>query len=514
MTTAQQAGPGEEVDPGIDVPARIAEVMAIDPAAPAIWYGDQVWTWEDCCRFGEQLMGLLGVPPSEADGLQLAAVMRNRPGAVSTLLRSLVDRCCLVPISAIQPPSGVAADLERLAPAAVVADAEDVTSELVGAAEAIGCAVVRSRGRELEVAVAGRAGEAARRPGVAVWMPTSGTTGPPKRLPITYRDLSLGFARVRRYSKSNEQAASAATLSTGVVVSATPLVHILGLWNVMQFAVEGRRLVLLDRFDAGPWSEAVAAHRPVVASLPPAALVMLLEAGVAPEKLSSLRAVMCSTAALAPEVERAFTERFGVPVLTTYGATEFPGGLSGWTLEDKRAFGAAKWGSVGRPRPGIQVRVVDPDGGAEVPQGTEGQIEVMSAQTVARGEAGWVRTTDLGRLDEDGFLWISGRADGAINRGGFKVLPEAVEAVLAEHPAVRAVGVVGLPDDRLGQVPVAAVELRSPASEDELVQWARARLAKYQVPVRVHVVDALPKTPSLKVSRAELARVLSEGAGA
>jgi acyl-coenzyme A synthetase/AMP-(fatty) acid ligase len=285
-------------------------------------------------------------------------------------------------------------------------------------------------------------------------------------------------------------------------------VHIAGLWGVLQFAVEGRRLALLDRFEPNAWADLVAEHRPAVTMLPPTALIMLLDAGVEPGKLASLRAIMCGTAPLAPEVEQRFTERFGVPVLATYGATEFPGGLVGWSLADKLEVGAAKRGSVGRARPGVEIRVIDPGGGTPVPPDTEGLIEARTPQTVARGVDGWVRTTDLGRLDSDGFLWVTGRADGAINRGGFKIMPEAVEAALVEHPAVRAAGVIGLPDPRLGQVPVAVVETSARVTAEELMTWLRERLLAYQVPVRIEIVHELPLTPSMKVSRPDLLALL------
>jgi acyl-coenzyme A synthetase/AMP-(fatty) acid ligase len=301
-------------------------------------------------------------------------------------------------------------------------------------------------------------------------------------------------------------------------------VHIAGLWAVLQFAVEGRRLALLDRFEPHAWADLVAEHRPVVTMLPPAALVMLLEADVEPAKLTSLRAIMCGTAPLSPEVEERFTARYGVAVLTTYGATEFPGGLVGWTLDDKLRVGPDKRGSTGRARPGVSIRVVDPGTGTPLGPDSEGAIEVRTPQTVARrpdagrngrdgadGADGWVRTTDLGRLDVDGFLWVTGRADGAINRGGFKIMPEVVEAALAEHPAVRAAGVVGLPDARLGQVPVAAVEASGPVTAEELSGWLRERLLTYQVPARIEIVEELPRTPSMKISRPGVVTLLEAG---
>lgn len=496
----------------MDVARRIGEVMDIDHAAPALCYEARWWTWGACAELGSELDALLAdrVPPKP--GTPVAVVMRNRPAHVATILHVLRRRYCLVPISSIQSTGRIADDVRAQRPPVVLADAEDWSDDLIRATRDCDALGIRVANARLDVVVAGGGdpGGDTLRDGTAVWMPTSGTTGPPKRIPIGYQDLDIGFDRVRRYAGANERAASAARLSSGVVISCTPLVHIAGLWEVFQFAVEGRRLVLLDRFEPAAWADAVAESGPRVTMLPPTALAMLLESDVAAAKLGSLRAILCGTAALNPDVEERFSRHFGTPVLTTYGATEFPGGLAGWSLQDKNEFGAAKRGSVGRPRPGITLRVVDEQTGNPVGPGADGVIEVQSAQTAARGIEGFVRTTDLGRIDDDGFVWITGRADGAINRGGFKVLPETVESALLRHPAVRSAGVVGLPDPRLGHVPAAGVEVRTPVTEDELREWLRERLLKYQVPVRIVIVDSLPKTPSMKVSKPKLLDLLTE----
>jgi long-chain acyl-CoA synthetase len=112
--------------------------------------------------------------------------------------------------------------------------------------------------------------------------------------------------------------------------------------------------------------------------------------------------------------------------------------------------------------------------------------------------AEWIHTTDLARIDADGFLWILGRADQAIIRGGFKVMPDDVRAALESHPAVQGAAVVGRPDDRLGETPVAMVELRTPVDADELTGFLRGRLSGYEVPTEIAVVEAIPRTPSGK----------------
>lgn len=124
--------------------------------------------------------------------------------------------------------------------------------------------------------------------------------------------------------------------------------------------------------------------------------------------------------------------------------------------------------------------------------------------------SGWIRTTDLARIDGDGFLFVLGRADGAIIRGGFKVLPERVRDALERHPAVRAAAVLGVPDERLGAVPVALVELRAGAVADgaAIASSVTGSLAGYERPAEIHVVPALPRTPSGKVDLRAAGRLL------
>jgi acyl-CoA synthetase (AMP-forming)/AMP-acid ligase II len=186
-------------------------------------------------------------------------------------------------------------------------------------------------------------------------------------------------------------------------------------------------------------------------------------------------------------------------VLTSYAATEFAGGVAGWTLGDYQQYWRDKRGSVGRAQPGSLLRVVDEQTGEEAKAGQSGLLEVKPAQLGP--DAGWVRTTDLARIDDDGFLYILGRADRAIIRGGFKVLPDRVRGVLEQHPAVRGAVVLGVPDARLGAVPVALVELRqdAAASPADITALATGSLAGYEVPAGLYIVPELPRTPSGKV---------------
>jgi acyl-coenzyme A synthetase/AMP-(fatty) acid ligase len=259
----------------------------------------------------------------------------------------------------------------------------------------------------------------------------------------------------------------------------------------------------LERFTVDAWVDAVRRHRPATASLVPAALRMVLEADIDPADLVSLRSVVSGTAPLSPDDADAFTAMYGVPVLISYAATEFGGGVAGWNIADHRAFWAAKRGSVGRAHAGCELRVVDHVSGAVLDVDTEGVLEVKAGQL--GGEAGWIRTTDLARIDDDGFLWILGRADQAIIRGGFKVRPDDVRVALERHPRVRAAAVVSRDDPRLGAVPVAAVELRAgdgDVTTEELLSHSAKSLARYELPTEIRIVDAMPRTASAKVDLA------------
>ena len=204
-------------------------------------------------------------------------------------------------------------------------------------------------------------------------------------------------------------------------------------------------------------------------------------------------------------------QKYGIPVLTSYAATEFGGGVAGWTLTDYQKYWQAKRGSVGRANPGAQLRVVD-DEGATLGPDRVGLLEVKPGQLGP--SAKWMRTTDLARIDADGFVWIVGRADQAIIRGGFKVMPDDVRVALEAHPAVAGAAVVGRSDERLGETPVAMVELRASASADAdtLAEYLRTRLARYEIPTEIAIVDAIPRTPSGKADLSAIRRFFGDSA--
>ncbi len=214
-------------------------------------------------------------------------------------------------------------------------------------------------------------------------MLTSGTTGPPKRIDLTYDMLARSVI-----GPEPDRSPPPTELRQGVAIVNAPMVHIGGVFRVLQCVCEARPFALLDRFELHRWADAVRRHRPRAVSLVPAALRMVLHSDLTREDLASIRAVTSGTAPLSAEDADAFTAKFGIPVLTSYAATEFGGGVAGWTLADYQKYWQDKRGSVGKASLGAQLRVVDDDGAPLGPD-QPGLLEVKPGQLGP--SADWMR---------------------------------------------------------------------------------------------------------------------------
>lgn len=454
---------------------RIAEVLRLDPGANAIEYDGRWHSWGQITDVAKAVAGL-------SPGTQIGMLLRNRPDHVAALLGVLLAGGTVVTVNPSRGADRVRADLAALDLSTIIGEASDLDAPPAGSVGG------------LRIWAAG--GGAELRPAVAVRMLTSGTTGPPKRIDLTYDMLARSL-----------MGPAPTALRHGVAIVNAPLVHIGGVYRILQCITSGRPFALLDKFDLDRWADAVRRHRPAAVSLVPAALRMVLHSELCATDLASVRAVTSGTAPLSPDDADAFTAKFGIPVLTSYAATEFGGGVAGWTIEDYHRFWKAKRGSVGRATLGASLRVVDDHGNPLAP-GEPGLLEVKPGQLGPSTD--WMQTTDLARIDADGFVWILGRADQAIIRGGFKVQPDDVRAALEGHPAVAGAAVVGQPDERLGETPVAMVELRAPAEVDDIVDHLRTRLARYEIPSSIAIVDQIPRTPSGKADLGEVRRFFAD----
>jgi acyl-CoA synthetase (AMP-forming)/AMP-acid ligase II len=475
------------------LPDRIAEVIALDPAADAVEF-DGAWrSWGELAKTIDGVAAAVDEP-----GLQVGILLRNRPSCIGLLLGVLRAGGCVVTINPGRGRDRTRDDIDSLGLPVVAGEPDDLQAFVP---EPGGTTTIAARdlGAELDVVRSNvdsaSAHRAEKHPCVAVRMLTSGTTGPPKRIDLTYETLERVLLGNKHYGSTHE---TGAQLRRGVAIVNSPMVHLGGLFRVLTNVTDGRRFSLLEKFTVDGWVDAVRRHHPATASLVPTALRMVLESDADPANLESLRSVVCGTAPLDPDDADTFMEKYGVPVLISYAATEFGGAVAGWNVDDHRKFWASKRGSVGRAHTGSELRIVHPDTGESLPSDCEGLLEVRAGQL---DSAEWLRTTDLARIDDDGFLYILGRADRAIIRGGFKVLPEHIKAALERHDAVRFAAVVGREDRRLGAVPVAAVELREGAAAttaDDLLAYASSVLARYELPTEIRVVDQLPRTDAGK----------------
>ena len=497
----------------ISLEERIAGVLAVNPDAPAIEFEQRWETWGGLARRIHAVQGLLGEVAPGGD-VRVGVMLRNRLPQLAALYAVLGGGQCLVTLNPLYPDATISADIAALQLPVVIGERADL--ERPGVIEA-----ARSHGTALialdpawdgvpAIFARGSAEPEQRRtaPGTLIEMLTSGTTGVPKRVPLRRAAFEASFNVTLKAEGALDEAPR---LRPGVQVSSAPLTHIGGVWGAMTALCLGRQLAFQEKFSVAGWADAIARHRPRSASLTAAGLRMVLDAGIPREALASLQVLSAGAAPTDPALIDAFLERYGVPILTNYGATEFAGPVARWTLPDFQANWTRKHGAVGRFHANVEARVVDPETGVELAPGEEGVLELRAAQLIDPDN--WVRSTDKARIDADGYLWVTGRADGVIIRGGFKVSPEEVVRRLEAHPAIREAVVVGIPDARLGQVPAAALILKAGAEAPdpaELSAWLRATLAPYQVPTRYRVVADVPRSASMKPILPEVARLLDE----
>jgi acyl-CoA synthetase (AMP-forming)/AMP-acid ligase II len=482
------------------VPERFTETFAAGLASygdqPCIEFKGRWYSGIDITGYADAIASVLsdaGVP----DGAPVGLVVRNRLPHAAAIIGFLAAGRPVSMIYSFQSAEAIGRDVEKLNLAAIVADRDDWSDEVVTAAKRAGSAgVAISSSQPLVTTVDGlESRDAGRRhaevePGVALQILTSGTTGPPKRQDIKTSVLERTVFSVTSGEKAPPDAPPEfAYWQFGGI----------GVCQLVAGVHNARRIVMLERFTVDGFVNAIKTHRIKRSGVQPAVVRMLLDANVPKEDLASLEFLISASGPLDPETRDEFEKHFDIPIRLAYGATEFAGSLCAWTPADIEEFGESKRNSVGRPLPDTRVRVVDPETGAELPTGAQGLLEAK----VAPISPDWIRTTDIASIDADGFVTLHGRADGAINRGGFKILPETVRRVLISHPAVRDACVVGVPDKRLGQVPFAAIEatpsMQVPSS-DELKEIVRQALPVYNVPVDFVVVDELPRNPALKVS--------------
>lgn len=485
---------------------KLYAALHSDPGKPMMEYRGRVLTGGELAGFGDSIIALLDAAGVESH-LSIGIILRNRPILAAAVQGLVAAGRPLTTIYAMQSPEAMAHDIAESRFAAVIADVQDWTPPVIAAAQGtgtLGISVDLDSGTPviplpgLENTGDGPFRTINGEPGLEIL--SSGTTGKPKRILFPFRMLVRAVESISFGRGSSAIAPDIATL---------PFTGIGGMCGVIANPMLGRYTALLERFSVPEFVDAVSRLKPDVLSGPPTIPRMLIDAKIDPVHLASVRHWYGGGAPFPPELQDEFEAAFGIRTIWAYGATEFCGTVVSWTPDLDREYRDIKRGAVGRALPGVELRTVDVESGAILPVGGEGYLEVL----IPAVRDDWIRTTDIMMIDPDGFAWHRGRGDGAIIRGGVKVLPETITSTLIEHPSVLDAAVIGLPDHRLGQIPVAAVELRKdmPAVDgQQLRDHVRQRLPGHHVPTRIMILETLPRTTSLKADLGALATMFAE----
>lgn len=477
-----------------------------DPDRLALREGDRRWTWAELDREGDRLAAALGARGARP-GTAVALLLPPSADGVRALLATPRTGAAVAPLNPRLTPAELAGALDALGPAAVVCDpvTEALAREASGEerlAPVVSIAELEAGG---DAGAAGDRGDARSEPAPAGRLPdgawavlwTSGTSG-------QARGVALGAAGLVASARAAQR-----RLGLGADdrwYAALGLAHVGGLALVVRAAVLGSSLVCSGRFDPDAFNRLVDEGTVSHASLVPAMLRQVLEArGVRPFP-DTLRCVLLGGAHTPrPLLDRALAA--GVPVALTYGMTEATSQAATAPPDLVRR----KPGTVGAALDGVRIAVSE-----------EGEI-LLDGETVALGyvatderlrhEDGWLHSGDLGEMDGEGHLWITGRRAERIVTGGVNVDPAEVEEVLRLHDGVADAAVVGLADDDWGEVVGAAVVRRPGTYPDpgELESLARERLTTAKIPRRWAFVDTLPRNPNGKVERDRVRALLESG---
>ena len=342
-------------------------------------------------------------------------------------------------------------------------------------------------------------------------MCSSGSTGRPKRICTSHRNMLAELeAMVTAYGLGGEDRH----------LCVLPLFHASGMYrNVLMPFWQGGSTVLCEAFEQETFWPLVSRHEVNFVQVVPSILAVLADQEDGPDAQvhRSLKYIGTASAPLSPRLLERFEARFGIPIVQGFGLTELTCGITLNETDPARR----KVESVGRPLAVNEVRIMDEAGRFLLP-GEEGEV-VIRGDNVMLGylgsdgrpaspwKDGWFHTSDLGHLDADGFVYLTGRRSDIINRGGHKISPVEVEKVLMQHPAVKDVVVIGLPHEILGEDAVACV-VRNTGTElvgTELLHFAQERLPAFKVPTSFHFLDKLPRTGPGKINRRAFAAAMA-----
>jgi acyl-coenzyme A synthetase/AMP-(fatty) acid ligase len=484
----------------MDISETIRAIISQEPEREVMEWQGKWWRRGALRAFADSLTAELDRLNVERD-MAIAFSARNRPTHCFAILSLLAQDRPISMLYAYQAAESLARDIDKTRFAVFILDQEDWSEEVAAAAERTGTPVIvlgalpEDGFRTVEPTTRGDLSHVLRQPASGIEILSSGTTGLPKRI---FHPASRVFRSLRGNLPKPEGEPEIVFWPMG------------GIGGNLSMAIAMARqvpFILLEKFTVEGMVDAIRRHNLTSISLTPTMVRMLYDAGITPEDVPSLKSIAGGSGPLDPDLQDKVEARFGFPVIWAMGATEFCGTIIAWNADLHRQYRQSKRGAMGKVLPGCRVRILDIDTDEELPCNEVGRMVV---QTDAVGPE-WIRTTDLARIDEDGFVFHHGRSDNAIIRGGFKIVPEKVCEILRLHPGVAEAAVVGVDEPRLGQVPVAVIEPQpgEHPTPEELEKHLRGHLAAPYIPVQFLYVDRLPYTASTKVHVAEVRKLVA-----
>jgi acyl-CoA synthetase (AMP-forming)/AMP-acid ligase II len=487
---------------------------------PMITYGERTITWAEMdARASRVAQGLLAAGLGEQD--RVAFIDKNSPEYFEVLFGGGKANVVNVAVNWRLTPGEMAYIINDASARLLFVGADFLRhlDEMEASLKTVEKVVVigsHPRHEPYEAWVArGRAEDPARpsAPGdVAMQLYTSGTTGLPKGAMLTNANLGTLMPHVGPWWQFDE---------TSVNLVCMPLFHIGGSgWALVGMGCGGHS-ILVREFAPPAILDALERHRITNALFVPAMLQFLtMVPGAAERDYAALRSIVYGASPITNEVLLRSMKTFRCPFIQVYGLTESTGAITQLPYADHVTEGprSRRLRSAGKAFPWVELRIVDPATDQPCGPGEVGEVWTRSRQNFhgywGNGEEtaraltgdGWLKTGDAGFLDEEGYLFLTDRVKDMIISGGENVYPAEVENVLAEHPAVADVAVIGVPDDRWGET-VKAVVVRRPGMQpapEGIIAFARARLAHYKCPTSVDFAEALPRNPSGKLLKREL----------
>jgi acyl-CoA synthetase (AMP-forming)/AMP-acid ligase II len=444
----------------------------------------------------------------------IAFVGVNSPALPTALFASALMEKPFTPINYRLSDAELARLVARTAPSVVIID-DDMASRLPGV-EGVTPVTTSAFASACKSPENRDAAPYPLEPDIAIHLFTSGTTGEPKVALLRHRHLAAYVINAVEFASAEADEAA--------LVSVPPY-HIAGISAILTGVYAGRRTVYLPAFTPEAWVETAAAEKITQALIVPTMLGRILDVlDRTGQPLPMLRSLAYGGGRMpAPVIERALTLLPNVSFANAYGLTETSSTIAVLTPDDHREAIASgnpavrrRLGSVGKPLPTITLEIRGP-GGEVLPAGERGEVFVSGEQVAGEylshkgiDDRGWFATNDGGWLDEDGYLFIEGRLDDVIVRGGENISPGEIEDVLRSHPDVADVAVLGLPDDQWGEQVAAVVVARgAQPPEAELAAWVQARLRSVKTPQTWSFREALPYSDTGKLLRRVLKAELS-----